>query len=614
MRCLSAALSLAVLLVSEAVFPAEAKTKETVTFEGTGTQSDPYQIGSAADLQNLASLINLQAELDSAKPGLSPGETVFAMTNDIDLAEVCENSDWVPIGRDATSSGGHTTYEYFRYIFEGNNHTISNLKIVSTMDRSVGLFGCVGGSAVIRNLYLDETCLIVNTANCTGGLIGVIRDTTDGTVLLDHVGIRTSVTGNSQTGGLFGRLDNTNIQLYVKNCYVAGPVSASSSSPRAFGRVDLGSTNKVNYENCHYLNGMAGTNSSHYPSGTGVFGHSEAEFLSGSVAYALGAGWGQVLPNEWPKPGGPAVYLDSARTVYYNMNRIYGVSLTLSADLTVRYICYLDEDHKDADMTFTWQNRTSAVAGDAENGGRYVYSFRGVCPQCMTDNLKAELTLGGTVLDGRDTFCVAEYCAKRLAKTEDPEEKTLLVDLIDYGAAAQVYANYRTEALADQYDAYRTAKEASGATGTGSSPVLAERGLVGDRTANGSGWISATLYFDYCCRLSLRFRADSADVGTDSVTVVEVRDGNSRTYGLSDFTAAEDGTYRLRTDPVSVCDFGKEFTYALMIGDRTVQSLTYGIGVWCYTVGQEGSTYGVSAKRLAVATYRYGYSAGQYAN
>jgi len=76
---------------------------------GSGTSADPYQIKTGAQLAYLAQQVN--SEVDYSK------DKYFILTDDINL----DNHQWTPIGE--------TTSFRFMGNFDGNNKTISNLKI-----------------------------------------------------------------------------------------------------------------------------------------------------------------------------------------------------------------------------------------------------------------------------------------------------------------------------------------------------------------------------------------------------------------------------------------------------------------------------------------------------
>lgn len=113
------------------------------SFVGEGTESSPYLIQSVSDLQLLQkNVANGQEYIDK----------YFKQTNDIDCSSV---DNWTPIGEFGTSI-------YFKGIYDGNGHTISNLRCIS--DENVGLFGQLGGT--ICNLGIIDS-------EFTGAYLGV---------------------------------------------------------------------------------------------------------------------------------------------------------------------------------------------------------------------------------------------------------------------------------------------------------------------------------------------------------------------------------------------------------------------------------------------------------
>ncbi len=123
---------------------------------GKGTKTDPYKIASAEELAYLAKSVN--------EGNTYAGES-FSLECDIDL----NNLEWTPIG----------TYDYqFGGNFDGNGHTVSNLKMSDVITYSAvnyalpdaeftisiaGLFGfCTDAS--FCNLKLDGVDISVKDA------------------------------------------------------------------------------------------------------------------------------------------------------------------------------------------------------------------------------------------------------------------------------------------------------------------------------------------------------------------------------------------------------------------------------------------------------------------
>lgn len=159
----------------------------------------------------------------------------------------------------------------FSGIFDGNNHTISNLKI-SASNGFAGLFGIITRSGLVKKLHLDncssETingsagsgvgllagvcygtitdCSVSNssiTANQnspTGGMVGHLR--AGGNIINSHVQ-STTITSTGYTGSIVGEVKQANII----NCYVASNLIKTS----AYCGGIAGSTNLTNITNCY---------------------------------------------------------------------------------------------------------------------------------------------------------------------------------------------------------------------------------------------------------------------------------------------------------------------------------------------------------------------------
>ena len=135
---------------------------------GSGTQTDPYLIETAANLAYLAQMVN---EGYQAQGMAVFRYTYFMMTDDFDL----NNINWTPIGNVNMNMEGY----YFAGIFDGWYHNIDHLKIQSNVD-VCGLFGGLGGeqgpppsdlTGQIRHLSVTNGN-ITSTGTGVGGIVG----------------------------------------------------------------------------------------------------------------------------------------------------------------------------------------------------------------------------------------------------------------------------------------------------------------------------------------------------------------------------------------------------------------------------------------------------------
>lgn len=107
-----------------------------IIFGGDGTESNPYKINFADDLQKLADAVNR---------GNDFAEKFFVLTADIDLS-----GNWTPIGYHIDDGDKKP----FRGTFDGCGHTINNLTIDKPSGDCLGLFGYSGGT--IKNCSVSN--------------------------------------------------------------------------------------------------------------------------------------------------------------------------------------------------------------------------------------------------------------------------------------------------------------------------------------------------------------------------------------------------------------------------------------------------------------------------
>ena len=77
--------------------------------------------------------------------------------------------------------------------------------------------------------------------------------------------------------------------------------------------------------------------------------------------------------------------------------RFTGANVALGSDITVNYYAIADEVPT---AKFTMNGKETVVTGVATgNEKEYKLAFTGVAPQCMGDNIKAELIIGEDTVD-----------------------------------------------------------------------------------------------------------------------------------------------------------------------------------------------------------------------
>ncbi len=137
---------------------------QTAFTTGTGSSADPYQVTTAAELNNVRNY----------------NTSAFKLMNDINMN--CLEFD--PIG--GANGGGFGTG-----VFDGNGKTISNLTLAPAMYGS-GFIS--GGSGVVRNLKLTNIDVVGKAAGGIAGITGMAFDNYVSGV----------ISGNSGVGGILG--------------------------------------------------------------------------------------------------------------------------------------------------------------------------------------------------------------------------------------------------------------------------------------------------------------------------------------------------------------------------------------------------------------------------
>lgn len=214
------------------------------------------------------SLYDLTDFVSNVNSGMNYSGTTVILESDIDFSTYV--GDFTPIGIDEENS--------FMGVFDGKNHIISNLTIVTSSEYA-GLFGYTQG-ATIKNLKLDSTCSISSISLkpdvYIGGLVGYCAVTDINECIIDGCmsAARVSFSGNTmksydRTGGLIGECEGTEEKgCTITNSMNYGPVKHSGLSKNSIMGGICGVCEGKNSENgkCTIYN--SGTYSTIIHSGT----------------------------------------------------------------------------------------------------------------------------------------------------------------------------------------------------------------------------------------------------------------------------------------------------------------------------------------------------------
>lgn len=183
------------------------QTETASAYEGgTGTEEDPFQIATLAQLKRLSETSGDWGDH-------------FVLTADIDASDT---KNWNEVGGTVlgfSPIGNHSVP--FKYAsFDGQGHTISNLYINREGTAYVGLFGEIRYSSISKLHLVNAE---VHGADKTGALVGLgIYDN-----VIDSCSVDAAVSGKSQVGGLIGY---SWAESRISNSYSLGSVSGTGNS------------------------------------------------------------------------------------------------------------------------------------------------------------------------------------------------------------------------------------------------------------------------------------------------------------------------------------------------------------------------------------------------
>ena len=245
---------------------------------------------------------------------------------------------------------------------------------------------------------------------------------------------------------------------------------------------------------------------------------------------------------------------DGTVVTYYYKNKtapeekpspvINTVSLSLESSITMNFkvlkssLSSFDEFY----MTFECGGKEEKVTDYKETDKYYVFSYKGINPQLMNDNVTAVLhakNKNEEYTSPEKIMSVKEYAYTMLDRYSDDEHsklRTLLVDLLNYGAAAQIYAGYQTDNLVNS-DLTDVQKDWASKDTTEFKNI---RNLNYKTISNPTAeWKTCSLVLKNSIMVKVKFSAKDVENKT-----VEIVLKNAKfTYTKDDFVNNGDGTY-----------------------------------------------------------------------
>ena len=183
------------------------------------------------------------------------------LMNDINLVKVCsvDKGSWIPIGvynSNSTLASTLDTQIYYNGIFDGNNHTISNLYINNTALYRQGLFSVLRAEGIVKNIRITGD---INAYQNIGGIVAY-----NGGKIINCVN-NTTIKGTNLVGGIAGTnegiIEETSNQGSIKaKTEVSGIVGQIIEPRSTIETIVKNSNNNGMVEGETYVGGIAGNN------------------------------------------------------------------------------------------------------------------------------------------------------------------------------------------------------------------------------------------------------------------------------------------------------------------------------------------------------------------
>lgn len=290
------------------------------------------------------------------------------------------------------------------------------------------------------------------------------------------------------------------------------------------------------------------------------------------------------------------------------------VSLTLYDDISINFkvdkTLFTEAGYENPYVEFVMGDTKVTVSEFTDADTRLVFDFDSISPANINDTVYATLCaeFNGTLYKSEVLeYSVAKYCYNMLTKYPGDDYaslRTLLVDLLNYGASAQIYTNHNTENLANN-----ALTDAQVQWGTQEKPIYStvqnkDFAVIENPTAT---FKSVGLNLEKA--ITLRFKIQAENV--DNLTVVVETDKYIWQIPSTDFEALADGGYYVYFSGLNAAQMQDTVYVTVYEGDSIVSNtLSYSIESYAYS--KQTST-DEKLTSILEAMIKYGNSAKAFA-
>jgi hypothetical protein len=281
----------------------------------------------------------------------------------------------------------------------------------------------------------------------------------------------------------------------------------------------------------------------------------------------------------------------------------------LSDDIIMKYSTTIPAGFENPYVVFDFNGESTVVTEYAVNvsNGRYEFSFPGLNPQKMGDNICATLyaTVDGVPVSVQiASYSIVKYCDNQLKKTTiSAELRTALSDLLIYGECNQIYENYKTDTLITSLLSANSTLTPSTFPEGGLDASFNKQKLSGTSLADCTfSGVTMSLGAKVVVRLTITCNDIS------KYTFKATLNGVDFVFTGEDLVPVEGSTnkYYLNFDQIKATLLGDVITFTIWDGDTQV-SRTVEYTAYTYVQKNQGTTNETLANLLK-ALYNYGES------
>ena len=314
---------------------------------------------------------------------------------------------------------------------------------------------------------------------------------------------------------------------------------------------------------------------------------------------------------------------DGTVITYYYKNKtvpekpapvINTISLSLESSITMNFKVLKDSvsSFDDFYVTVKFGEKEEKITEYKQSGNYFVFSYKGINPQLMNDEITAVLHAKNgnkEYTSPQKVMSVKKYAytmLDRYSAEEHSKLRTLLVDLLNYGAMAQKYVGYKTDNLVNS-DLTDTQKSWASKNTEDFKNI---RDFNFKTISNPSvQWNACGLVLNNSIMIRAKFSAKDIE----NKTVEFVFRNTKFIYDKNDFVNNGDGTYYVYCNELFAHELSNEiFITVCENGIPCSNTMRFSVESYASTVQQSSEYKGTALDDLTQAMMRYGKSAVAY--